>query len=468
MTSRPRPHARVARLGLAVVVATALTALATPGQALSPALSADPAGASARTAEEASTSRLVLDEGHIDLFEVTYDAAAQRFVLQLKDDTRTYTDLDAPSQYRDPDDVVVQLPEEASRLEVTEDIPQSYRDLLGPVGSVVYYTAEVQMPGVPWPGWSSERLTDQLRAAGITLADSRFESYRGTEALELDLQITGPGDVFTWTDGPEAPQDLFIDTRTPEPDVVPVPVGSHVHTSWAFTRPGSYTFVVTPRAEKVGGGEITAPPTTYHLQVGGPAVRNVTAPSLVQADSQVRVGSTLTARPGTWDPSDALVVTRWLLDGDVVHAGPTFTVPETRFPGGPSLAGATLEVETIARREGASATRVRTRHEILPRATTPSRATPTISVNRLTGTVRRGGTASFRITVKATSVTPTGTVRVVVGGTSRTVRLSRGVATARLELSRWAATGTRPVTVSYSGDRAVAPRSTRTTIKVVR
>ncbi|MDZ3744539.1 choice-of-anchor M domain-containing protein [Pseudoglutamicibacter cumminsii] len=36
---------------------------------------------------------------------------------------------------------------------------------------------------------------------------------------------------------------------------VPLPPGTHMHTAWAFTKPGTYTIDVTARAKQSGDGE---------------------------------------------------------------------------------------------------------------------------------------------------------------------------------------------------------------------
>lgn len=202
---------------------------------------------------------IVLTKGHIDLFEVTYDPATEALQLQVKDDSELYGE---GTQYHDPADVVIAVDEELAKLVIPEGFPESFA-FLGEPGDVVYDLPETQNSDLPWPGWSTERLPASL-PEGITLP--------AENAVELAIEIEGPGEVFTFMNNPFGePINRYIDTTDPVPDVIPVGSRSHVHTEWVFTELGSYTLTVTPTATTTGGETITGPAEEYQVRIGDEA-----------------------------------------------------------------------------------------------------------------------------------------------------------------------------------------------------
>lgn len=81
------------------------------------------------------------------------------------------------------------------------------------------------------------------------------------------------------------------------------------------------------------------------------------------------------------------------------------------------------------------------------------KADPAVRVS-VPKTVKRGRTATVRVTAKAAGVVPTGRVVVRVAGRTRTVRLTDGRASVTVRVGR--KVGGRQVVVRYAGDRYVA------------
>jgi surface-anchored protein len=258
---------------------SSLTALALAGGAVAVGLAA-PAVAADRP--------VVLDRGHIDLFEVSYDPASAGLQLQIKDDTQLH---DPGSTYREPEDVTIAVDEELAALTIPEGLPASFA-FLGEPGDVVYDLPQTQDPQLPWPGWSTERLTGTL-PSGTTLAP-------GTP-VQLAVEVEGPGDVHTFMNSPAGEViNHYVDSSDGGPDIIPVSASAHVHTEWIFTELGDYTLQVTPTAAVEGGGTITGASASYHIRVGDPAPADLgveVTPNKPGASYLYGQGITLTAAP---------------------------------------------------------------------------------------------------------------------------------------------------------------------------
>ena len=86
------------------------------------------------TAHADETRPYELTHGHIDLFYVTYDDAADGLRLDVNDDTGIYQDTRV---LRSPEEVLIAVDEERAALEIPEGLPESY-DFLGEPGDIVY------------------------------------------------------------------------------------------------------------------------------------------------------------------------------------------------------------------------------------------------------------------------------------------------------------------------------------------
>jgi len=61
------------------------------------------------------------------------------------------------------------------------------------------------------------------------------------------------GKWFAYTENLGAIDRMYASSETASD--VPLPPGTHMHTAWAFTKPGTYTIDVTARAKQSSGGE---------------------------------------------------------------------------------------------------------------------------------------------------------------------------------------------------------------------
>lgn len=281
-----------------------------------------------------------LSRGHVDAFEVTYDRTSSRLELQVKDDTELYTDTTA---FRDPADVVIDADEERAAFTVPDGLDPEF-DFLGEPGDTVYMLPEVQDAELPWPGWSTERLRSTL--PGVSTAN---------DAVSLDLDVEGPGEVHTFMSGPFGEvQNRFVNTADAAPDRIPVGSNNHVHTSWVFTEPGTYSMSVTPTAKLAAGGTVTGAPASYEFHVGEPLAPivpvNTATPAIFGTPA---VGSSLFAGDGRWTPYPTAFERQWLRDGQPIRGADGYEYVVTAAD-----AGAQLSFRTTARIGRSTATAV--------------------------------------------------------------------------------------------------------------
>jgi len=249
----------------------------------------------------------LLDSGHLDLFEVTYDPQRQGLVLGVKDGTGLYT---LNVDYRPPEAVTVDVDAELAGFVIPEDLGDGYA-FLGSPGDTIYVLDQTQQDGLPWPGWSSERLLGTLPADADVDLDA--------DDLELAIEVEGPGDVFTFMgDDGVTTFNRYVDTTDDEPDVIPMYLSSHVHTSWVFTELGDYYLSVTPQLMLKSGAPLTGRKARYRFHVGArlvpvqePPVLTIAggAPSTYQQHDNVL----LTA---SQEPASALNRYDWYAWGD--------------------------------------------------------------------------------------------------------------------------------------------------------
>jgi surface-anchored protein len=221
---------------------------------------------------DSCTVQYLIDDGHVDLFELTYDSESEQLVLQVKDQSSLYH-LDA--RYRIPEAVVIDVDSETAAVTVPDDLGEAFA-FLGAPGDTIYLLDQTQQPGLPWPGWSTQRLLDTVPAA----IDVNFD----LGVVELEVQVEGPGNLFTFmNDGSGAAINRYISTNDQVTDVILAGPSNHDHTSWVFTALGDYYLTVTPRLTTTNSGVLTGPPSTYRFHVGSKLAPLEATPTLAIA-----------------------------------------------------------------------------------------------------------------------------------------------------------------------------------------
>ena len=221
-------------------------------------------------------------------------------------------------------------------------------------------------------------------------------------------------------------------------------------TGWTFTpapeQAGTVmSVVVTGRRSGYESSSLTSAPTETVL--GGEVT--VTAPFSIAGTP--RIGSRLSAVPGTFEPASAEVAYTWLRDG----------VP---------IAGAVQPTYDLTAADVGSAVslRVDLSHDGYKPATQTTDATPAVRTVPEVGISARGGKGQARVSVVVTAAgvdAVAGRVQIRIGKKIRTARLVDGQVTVVLrQLKR----GSRPVVVSYLGDGLVDPGRARDRVEVLR
>ena len=389
-----------------------------------------------------------LTKGHIDLFEVTYEAGGLQ--LRVKDDTNLY---DRGAQFRDPALVSVVVDGQDSAVGVSH-LSGAF-EFLKVDGNTVYQLPQTQDPDLPWPGWSTERLVGTLPVGSELPATG--------QPVKLAVNVEGPGNVFTWQSGVfGGVENKYIDTVDPAPDVISISRNAHVHSNWAFTKPGDYLLTVTPTATTAGGATLTGPAATYHFHISDPGSAPTPVATAITATPITQVyGKTaplaVTVSPNA--PGSVRVKTgSATLTGALTGGKAAIQLPAKLLP--PGRHTATVSYPGVPD-EFAPST--------MQTTITVVKATPKVTIKAKKSKVRRGKTATFAVTVTGSGVKPTGKVTVKVGSKSKTAKLnSSSKATVKVAVPKKTKPGKRPVSVSYAGDKYVASGKTTTTLQVTK
>lgn len=178
----------------------------------------------------------VLADGHVDY--------AARIV-----DERLRSLVKTDAGWREPSAVTWSVVD-AARTTVPASAP-----FLGRPGESVWVLPQVQQAGVLWPGWNTEELTGA--------------QVSGPVAWRLDA-VSGPGDFTLFQSGVFGEPDVVFRSADGLPDTRSVPLGTHAHGNWVFTREGAYRLTFTMSAT-LAGGTPSQDTQTLAVQVGKPA-----------------------------------------------------------------------------------------------------------------------------------------------------------------------------------------------------
>ncbi|WP_311198696.1 choice-of-anchor M domain-containing protein [Pseudoglutamicibacter cumminsii] len=177
---------------------------------------------------------VTINNGHVDLRAMEVDG---KFSVALGDDSRQHAKESVLRTINSTTLEVTKLAKVKREGNVLTD--ESY-DVLGPKGSELYVLPQAQQPGRVWPGFSSEALDRVKYPEGATMTLTPVSAPEG-------------GKWFAYTENLGAINRMYASSD--KASDVPLPPGTHMHTAWAFTKPGTYTIDVTARAKQAGDGE---------------------------------------------------------------------------------------------------------------------------------------------------------------------------------------------------------------------
>jgi len=159
-----------------------------------------------------------LSNGHAD-YAVRLEGGTLR--ARIKDGTNPGTPV-----WRDPSTVTIRLNSAAGTTS-----PGGAFEFLGPKGTPVWQIPQTQKDGVIWLGWN----TEELKPGQVP---------GNTVTWRLD-KVTGPGRVAVFEFNSFGQPQLIFNTADGLPDTYQIPIGTHAHGNWTFTRPGTYNLTFT-------------------------------------------------------------------------------------------------------------------------------------------------------------------------------------------------------------------------------
>ncbi|TDD46476.1 LPXTG cell wall anchor domain-containing protein, partial [Kribbella antibiotica] len=174
--------------------------------------------ASTPSATQPATTTTTLTSGHAD-YAVRLVAGALQ--SRIKDGTKPGTPV-----WRDPKAVTIRLTSAAGTTS-----PGGAFGFLGPKGTQVWQIPQTQKDGVVWLGWNTEELKPgQIPGDSVT--------------WRLD-KVSGPGRVSVFEFNSFGQPQIVFNSADGLPDTYRIPIGTHAHGNWSFTKPGTYNLTFT-------------------------------------------------------------------------------------------------------------------------------------------------------------------------------------------------------------------------------
>ncbi|MDG9675926.1 TIGR03773 family transporter-associated surface protein [Micromonospora sp. DH14] len=220
--SAPRPDEQSAARALAAPPAA-------PKPAATPKSVAAPPAAAAKAANTTATgARQVIADGHVDMGP---QLSGDTWTIRIKDD-RT-----SPPVWRETADVVLQVKDNAK---IT--VPAG-ADFLGKQGDAVWLLPQSQQAGIVWPGWNTQH-------------ESVVSGVKGNVTWTLK-GVNGPGRFALFLTGSFGKADVLFDSAKAFPQQLSVPLNTHAHGNWAFSKPGLYRLAVQMDGTTSAGKAVT-------------------------------------------------------------------------------------------------------------------------------------------------------------------------------------------------------------------
>ncbi len=198
--------------------------------AAEPKPAAMPAAPAARMAAGAVGEgvRQVIADGHVDMGP---QLSGDTWTIRIKDDRSS------PAVWRETADVVLSIKDNAK---IT--VPAG-ADFLGRRGDTVWLLPQSQQAGIVWPGWNTQH---QSVVSGV----------KGNVTWTL-RGVNGPGRFALFLTGSFGKADVLFDSAKSFPQQLAVPLNTHAHGNWAFTKPGLYRLAVQMSGTTTTGKAVT-------------------------------------------------------------------------------------------------------------------------------------------------------------------------------------------------------------------
>ncbi|MDG4795619.1 TIGR03773 family transporter-associated surface protein [Micromonospora sp. WMMD1082] len=198
-------------------------AFAAPKPAAAPKVAAVP-----KAVKTAAGARQVIADGHVDMGP---NLSGDSWTIRIKDD-RT-----SPPVWRETADVVLHAKDKA-KITVPDGA-----DFLGKPGDTVWLLPQTQQAGLVWPGWNTQHA-------------SVVSGVKGSVTWTLK-GVNGPGQFALFLTGSFGNADVLFDSAKPFPQKLDIPLNTHTHGNWAFSKPGLYRLAVQMSGTTTAGKAVT-------------------------------------------------------------------------------------------------------------------------------------------------------------------------------------------------------------------
>lgn len=225
-----------------------------------------------------------LHNGHLDVGPRPDGNGGLEMVV--KDDTREHAKKQV---IRDPEKVALMVPESASAVRGEHVFADPSYDFLGDYGTKLWVLPQVQVQGLVWPGFSTEALPTDEFPNGATLMIEPESAPEGSKWWAFTSGLGQLDEVLASSEGP-------VDLHYKRP--------SHVHVSWAMTKPGIYKIKMGARATDINGKEHLAEPKTVEFRVGDALTAEDPTPEPSASESETQPSADATASEATKEPEE--------------------------------------------------------------------------------------------------------------------------------------------------------------------
>lgn len=170
--------------------------------------------------------KTLLRTGHIDAISARISGGKLKTLV--KDATKGNNHV----KWRKPASVTVRVLPKA-RVKLPSGI-----GFVGPAGSSAWMIPQIEKPGVIWAGWNTEAVD--------------ASQVRGDVKWHL-RKVNGPGKLVIFQTGSFGESDVIFNSAKRLPQTLSIPLGTHAHANWAFTRKGVYRMTYAMSARSPSG-----------------------------------------------------------------------------------------------------------------------------------------------------------------------------------------------------------------------
>ncbi|WP_372339011.1 TIGR03773 family transporter-associated surface protein [Actinoplanes sp. RD1] len=248
-------------------VAPAQATAQRPAVAPAQAAAQTPAAVQQEAAKTAKAQTKVIDDGHVDMGPQLSGSA---MTIRIKDDTTS------PPVWRELSGVVLKASDKA-KIPVPAGTGYAF---LGKAGDDVWLLPQTQQSGIVWPGWNTQH-------------ESVISGLRGNVTWSLK-GVSGPGAFKLFLTSSFGTPDVLFDSAKALPQQLSIPLNTHAHGNWAFTKAGLYRLAVQMSATTRAGKTVTdtktltiavGDSTSTETEAGAPGTPATTGPAAASGAS---------------------------------------------------------------------------------------------------------------------------------------------------------------------------------------